>query len=363
MMRAFSFAEIPNRKFDVNINPRPLGFPFPEENNNYIEANWEQRQKVFSHHRNLVLGLLYFVQNDPEIPEAHRAIANQYHLPKDEFTDNNHFPWQLYVREGRRLKGKYVLTENDASHKESGRNTVFDDSIIAGEFPIDSFPVTKEPSADRKVLEGYIGLLPISPYQIPYRILIPEKIKGLIVPVAASTTHVAFSTVRMEPLWMGLGQVAGVAAWLSLSQKKNVGDVPTDLLQHKLLEYNQILTYFDDINKEDKAFKAVQFWGSKGFFDSYKCQAKEPLDHTAWQNWSNVLSKQEGWKAQATAPGEGKVSIQQFIESLTQQAGEKAKQYIDTSKQLYSVRNQTEPIARGEACIMCYDVYFGLRNI
>src|SRR5690348_6500825 len=70
-------------KFDVNINPRPLGFPFPEENNNYIEADWTQREKVFRHHRNLVLGLLYFVQNDPEIPEAHRRIANQYHLPKD----------------------------------------------------------------------------------------------------------------------------------------------------------------------------------------------------------------------------------------------------------------------------------------
>ncbi len=364
MVRAFSFAEIPNRKFDVNINPRPLGFPFPEENNNYIEAGWEQREKIFQHHRNLVLGLLYFVQNDTEIPEAHRKIANQYHLPKDEFTDNNHFPWQLYVREGRRLKGKYVLTENDATYMESGRNTIFNDSIIAGEFPIDSFPVTKEASADRKVLEGYIGLLPISPYQIPYRILIPEKIKGLIVPVAASTTHVAYSTVRMEPLWMGLGQVAGVAAWLAVMQKKMVGDIPVEMLQYKLLEYDQILTYFDDITKEDMVYKAVQFWGTKGFFDGYKCRAKEPLDAQTWQQWDELFRKSLGVKDAANEAGTATtVSVKQFRELLLSTSDSSiTKQFIDNKKQLYTQRNETEPVLRGEACVMYYDIYFGIKN-
>lgn len=362
MVRAFSFAEIPNRKFDVNINPRPLGFPFPEENKDYIEAGWSQREKVFRHHRNLVLGLLYFVQNDPEIPDAHRKIANQYHLPKDEFTDNDHFPWQLYVREGRRLKGKHILTENDATHKDTGRNTIFHDSIIAGEFPIDSFPVTKEPSSDRKVLEGYIGLLPISPYQLPYRILIPEKIKGLIVPVAASTTHVAFSTVRMEPLWMGLGQVAGVAAWLSLQQKKNVGDVSTELLQHKLLEYDQILTYFDDINKEDKGFKAVQFWGTKGFFDQYQCKPKEPLNYATWSRWNEICQPLlSSNNAGITGTGET-VSIRQFKDQLNRMSGDRASRLINESAQLYTNRSESEAITRGEACIMYYDVYFGLNG-
>ncbi|MFA7473734.1 MAG: FAD-dependent oxidoreductase, partial [Spirosomataceae bacterium] len=194
MVRVFSFAEIPNGKYDVNTNPRPLGFPFPEENFNYVEASWEQREKVFQRHRELALGLLYFIQNDPEVPEDHRKLANQYHLPLDEFSDNEHFPYQLYVREARRLKGVYTLTENDLTLKEGeGRTTIFEDSIIAGEFPIDSFPCSKEPSPDKKVLEGYIGMLPIPAYQLPYRVLIPETLDGVIVPVAASTTHVAYS--------------------------------------------------------------------------------------------------------------------------------------------------------------------------
>lgn len=354
MVRVFSFAEIPNRKYDVNINPRPLGFPFPEENKNYIEANWKQREKVFRHHRNLVLGLLYFVQNDPEVPEAHRKIANQYHLPKDEFTDNDHFPRQLYVREGRRLKGKYILTENDATYKESGRNTVFHDSILAGEFPIDSFPVTKEPSADKKVLEGYIGLLPISPYQLPYRMLIPEKLKGLIVPVAASTTHVAYSTVRMEPLWMGLGQVAGVAAALALRKKLPVGEVPIEQLQASLLGYNQILTYFEDISKEHRAFKAVQFWGTKGFFDRYQCMADEPLDYSTWQNWHKIAMKIFRLDDNPIEQAKGFVPAQHFKSFLSKQVGEGlAKYYGNTPDKGF--------ISRGDACKLYYVAYFELK--
>src|SRR5690606_41191777 len=101
MVRVFSFAEIPNGKYDVNTNPRPLCFPFPEENFNYVEASWEQREKVFQRHRELALGLLYFIQNDPDVPEDHRKLANQYHLPLDEFSDNEHFTYHIYLRVAR----------------------------------------------------------------------------------------------------------------------------------------------------------------------------------------------------------------------------------------------------------------------
>src|SRR5690554_1552895 len=291
MVRVFSFTEIPNRKYDVNINPRPLGFPFGGENYAYPEASWEEREKIFQHHRELTLGLIYFVQNDPDIPEAHRQMARQYHLPLDEFTDNQHFPWQFYIREARRLKGQYTLTENDVTLKAgAGRTTVFEDTIIAGEFPIDSFPVSKEPSPDRKILEGYIGLLDISPYQVPFRIMIPEKIKGLIVPVAVSTTHVAYSTVRMEPLWMGIGQVAGIAAQLAIDSGVDVKDVPVHQLQHRLIDNRQILTYFEDIEPNDKAFSSVQFWGTKGFFDSYRAATQKELTSNDLSHWLGIFS-------------------------------------------------------------------------
>lgn len=349
MVRAFSFAEIPNRKYDVNINPRPLGFPFPGENTNYVDAGWAQREKVFTHHRNLTLGLLYFIQNDPEIPEEHRRIARQYHLPLDEFKDNDHFPWQLYVREGRRLKGKYVFTENDATLKKEGRNKIFADSIIAGEFPIDSFPVSKQPSADRKVLEGYIGLLPISPYQLPYRILIPEKINGLIVPVAASTTHVAYSTVRMEPLWMGLGQVAGTAAALAATDQRPVAVLPPERLQLKLLEHKQILTYFSDVPVDDKGFKAAQFWGTKGFFEAYTANLHEPVSVVTLLKWHQLYQELAGEKKTTPAFAGETASIAQFAAVYGKD--------FDQANHLYEQRGATSQLKRGEACMFFLDAY------
>ena len=244
LVRALSVAEIPNDKADVNINPRPLGFPFPEENRGYIEGDEEARERIRQRHRSLVLGLLWFLQNDSEVPEAHRALANEMHLPRDEFADNDHFPWQLYVREGRRLVGEYTLTQHDITGKgeEPLRHP---DSIAVGEFPIDSFPVRKRQPGDTIVLEGYLGMLDYitRPYEIPYRIMVPETIDGLLVPVAASTTHVAFSSIRMEPTWMALGQAAGVAAHLAIEHGLAPRHVPVETLQEILSSQGQVLRH------------------------------------------------------------------------------------------------------------------------
>jgi len=372
MVRVFSFTEIPNNKYDVNINPRPLGFPFVGENYNYPESDWEDREKIFRRHRALTLGLIYFVQNDPEISEEHRKIACQYHLPLDEFTDNQHFPWQLYIREARRLKGLYTLTENDVTIQgKAQRTTVFHDSIITGEFPIDSFPVSKEPAANKKVLEGYIGLLDISPYQIPYRILVPEKVKGLIVPVAASTTHVAFSTVRMEPLWMGIGQVAGIAANLAHGRQVEIRDVPIIQLQQNLIKNRQILTYFEDLDRTDKAFDAVQFWGTKGFFDTYFAGTKEEIAPSVLSSWLEIfheLTDLPPFNSNVTRMEGKSVRISSFSETLNRlgkdlkfkASGEKSqslnKSGMDPSIWLYSPRNYNSPLLRGEACVALYNL-------
>ncbi len=243
LVRALSVSEIPNRKTDVNMNPRPLGFPFAEENQGYVEGGWEVRREVRSRIRQLTLGLLWFLQQDPEAPPAHRRLARQYHLPLDEFTDNGHFPFQLYVREARRLAGLYTLTELDVSRNparpKAGR---FQDAVAVGEFPIDSFPVRKRQPGDNAVLEGYLYMLESTrPYQIPYRIMIPEQVDGLIVPVAASTSHLAYSSIRTEPTWMALGQAAGVAAHLALEQHLQPRQVPVGRLQEILRRQGQVL--------------------------------------------------------------------------------------------------------------------------
>lgn len=248
LVRALSVTRLPNNKTDVNINPRPLGFPFAEENRGYIEGDYATRKQILLRHRNLTLGLLWFLQNDSEVPVEHRRLARELHLPKDEFEDNGHFPFQLYVREGRRLVGEYIMTEHDITgHDKPADAGIHEDCIAIGEFPIDSFPCRRRQAGDTVVLEGYLGMLDhiTRPYQIPYRIMIPEHVDGLIVPVAAATTHVAFSSVRMEPTWMALGQAAGVAAALSIERGRALRDVPIDELRTRLQEQGQVLSHED----------------------------------------------------------------------------------------------------------------------
>jgi hypothetical protein len=246
MVRALSVTDLPNQKTDVNMNPRPLGFPFAEENRGYVEGDDATRERIRRRLQHLTLGLLWFLQNDPDIPERHRQLANELHLAKDEFTDNGHFPFQLYVREARRLVGLYTLTELDVTGdgpQHAPRR--HEDSIAVGEFPIDSFPCRKRQSTDQFVLEGYLGMLDhiTRPYEIPYRIMIPQKIDGLIVPVAASTTHVAFSSIRMEPTWMALGQAAGAAAHLAITHDCLPRNVPVQELQDALVAEGQVIRH------------------------------------------------------------------------------------------------------------------------
>ena len=247
LVRALSVTDIPNNKTDVNMNPRPLGFPFTEENRGYIEGDEATRDKIRERIRNLTLGLIWFLQNDTEVPAEHRKLANELQFPKDEFTDDEeHFPFQLYVREGRRLIGEITLTEHHITGKGEAI-THHPDTIAIGEFPIDSFPCRKRQPGDTIVLEGYLGMLDhiTRPYEIPYRVMIPKKIDGIIVPVAASTTHVAFSSIRMEPTWMALGQAAGTAAHLAIEKKVQPRDVPIEPLQATLRKNGQVLSHGD----------------------------------------------------------------------------------------------------------------------
>jgi hypothetical protein len=240
----FTIAPIPNRKTDVNMKPVALGFVFAEENAGYVDADWDGRERISRRIRDLTLGLLWFLQNDPEIPAAHREYANTLNLPLDEFTDNGHFPFQLYVREARRLIGEYTLTEQDVTKAGGpGRTGRHDDAIAVGEFPIDSFPYQKKQPGDTVNLEGYLGMLRSLTrlYQIPYRIMIPKIVDGLLVPVAASTTHVAYSTIRMEPTWMVLGQAAGVAAHVALQKQTLPRAVPIADVQALLRRAGQVL--------------------------------------------------------------------------------------------------------------------------
>lgn len=241
---AFTIRTLPNDKVELNMKPTPLGFVFAEENAGYIEADWPQREQIIAKIRDLSLGLLWFLQHDKEVPANARATALKLQPCRDEFPDNGHFPFQLYVREGRRLVGEFTLSERNITEQPGlVSERAHPDAIAVGEFPIDSFPMQKRQPGDTVVLEGYLGMLRkiTRPYHIPYRIMIPKTIDGLLAPVPASTTHVAFSSIRLEPTWMAMGQAAGAAAHLALKHDVALRKVPVAELQALLRRHGAVL--------------------------------------------------------------------------------------------------------------------------
>lgn len=343
VIRAISIAELPNRKTDVNINPRALGFPFAELNYSYPEADWDERERITAKIRNLTIGLLYFLQNDPEIPPEHRKLANQYHFARDEFADNDNFPFQLYVREARRLVGLYTLSENDTIvGPELGRTRIHEDSIAAGEFPVDSFPVRRREPGHNLALEGYIFMLDnlTRPYQIPYRVMVPETVDGLLVPVAASTTHVAFSTVRLEPTWMAMGQAAGAAAHLALAARTEPRTVSPALLQRLLLTRDHVITYFSDIDRKHPAYAALQYFGARGFFPDYRARADEPVDLATARAWWKLAT---GHDAPASDGAPTKDTLRKWLQTRSTPPADSA-----------WAASPAPPLTRGELCRVLY---------
>ena len=349
MVRALSMAEIPNGKLDINMNPRPLGFPFAELNYEYPEADWAKREQIIANIRNITLGVLYFLQNDAEVPMEHRALANRFHLAKDEFTDSGNFPWQLYVREARRIVGDYTFSEHDVvPTQDLGRPPIHTDSIAAGEFPIDSFPVRRREPGDRKALEGYILMLDqlTRAYQLPYRILLPQEVEGLIVPTAVSATHVAFSTIRMEPLWMVLGQAAGLAAHMAIDAGSDYRAISVERLQSRLLGAGQVLTYFDDLDPKHPAHLAAQHLGTKGYFPGFEAKLGDAVTAEQAAQWLTLLHKD--------LPS---VPVPSFVASTSLTRGS-FNQWAAQVK-LAALPIGSDAITRGELCQWIYQRYQG----
>ena len=278
---------IPNNKISWN-DPN-----LPEINHAYPEADWTQRLDIAREHRNHALGLLYFLQNDDAVPENIRDNMKQLGLPQDEFIDNSHFPWEMYVREARRIVGRYVFTEHDASLASSlGRTPIHKDSVAVAEWPMDSH----ECSLDRQPGSLYDGKLLLSeqtrPSQIPYQTLLPKEVNNLLVPVCISATHVAFGTIRVEPVLMQLGEVAGFAAAIAKEQNVTPVQVPADNLQHRLVEHGFALTFFNDVEvgNGSRQSVAMQLLGTNGFFSDYDARPHDQLTNVVAELWASSYS-------------------------------------------------------------------------
>ncbi len=284
---------IPNNKSDTNNMPKSLiSTDLPEENYNYPEASYEERERIIKRHKDYILGLLYFLQNDPEMPEALKAECREWGFAKDEFKKNGNFPRQLYVREARRIYGLYTFTQHDAMLAPGmERAIIHTDAIACGGYSMDSHATRKKEPTHDTTLEGFFYLGPITrPYQIPYRVMVPQQIDALLVPGAVSATHIGFGTLRMEPVWMAMGQAAGTAAHLARRLQIEPRNVPVNRLQSWLVEQGQILTAFSDIagpveGVSEQAWKAMQFYGTRGFFNSYEAKPTELLTRGTAAQW------------------------------------------------------------------------------
>ncbi|GAB3012690.1 hypothetical protein GCM10027284_35410 [Cyclobacterium sediminis] len=238
------FDMIPNKKTDTN-NHGPFSSDNIGMNYDYPEASYERRREIIKEHEDYQKGLLYYVANDPRVPKATQDEFKKWGLAKDEFTDNGNWPHQIYVREARRMIGKYVMTENELMQK---RPTP--ESVGMGSYSIDSHNIQRYVDENGHVQnEGDIGVHLKQPYEIAYGSLVPkaDEIQNLVVPVAVSASHIAFGSIRMEPVFMILGQSAATAAVMSIDKDISVQELPYSELKAKLLEDGQVLTVADKI--------------------------------------------------------------------------------------------------------------------
>jgi FAD dependent oxidoreductase len=237
------FDLIPNRKTDTN-NHGPMSTDNIGYSYDYPEATYERRREIIREHETYQKGWLYFIAHDPRVPQDVQQMMRQWGLAKDEFKDNGNWPHQIYVREARRMIGAYVMTEHELLKR---RPTP--DPVGMGSYTIDSHNVQRyivSPGPQAYVQnEGDIGVSTNGPYQIAYGALAPKKgqADNLLVPVCVSSSHIAFGSIRMEPVFMILGQSAATAAALAIDGNTAVQDVPYPKLRERLLKDKQILQF------------------------------------------------------------------------------------------------------------------------
>lgn len=230
---------IPNRKADCNNNG-PFSTDYLGASWKYPAASYRERAAIQQAHVDYTQGFFWFLAHDPRVPPQLQAEANRWGLAKDEFIDTGNWPGQLYVREARRMVGDFVMTQADmqtALHKP--------DPIGMGSYNIDSHNVQRVATADGLAQNEGDVQVGVEPYQIPYRVLLPKRQEAvnLLVPVCMSASHVAYSSLRMEPQYMILGQAAGVAAAMALKQQVAVQDVDAAALSEKLKKQGAVMEF------------------------------------------------------------------------------------------------------------------------
>lgn len=229
--------KIPRGKTDTNNGGR-ISTDYAGYSQDYPEASYAEREKIAKAHENYIRGYLHFIATDERVPENVRKEMKQWGLAKDEFKDNGGWPYQLYVRQARRLVGEYVMTQHDAQRK-----TKFDDSVGMASYSLDSHVCRRIVDDGIVIQEGGFYTAVPGPYPISYRALIPKAAdcENLLVPACCSASHVAYASVRMEPVFMILGHSSGSAAVQAIDEKTSVQKIDVKKLRERLRSDKQVL--------------------------------------------------------------------------------------------------------------------------
>jgi hypothetical protein len=369
----------PNLKSHMNS---PI---LPGENHAYPEADWPTREKIIERHKNFGLGLIWFLQNDESVSEKARAGFREWGLPKDEFTDNGHIPYEMYVREARRIVGRHVLTELDGfAAKGYARTPIQHDSIGTTDWYQDSHSCTTDSRPGFKY-DGKLILTEESrPTQIPYRSLLPQGVDNLLVPICLSATHVMWGAIRLEPVWMQTGEAAGFAAAQAIKDKTTPAALDSRKLVRTLAERQFLVSFFNDVKvtNEEAWIPAVQYLATQGFFEDYDARASARLDMLTGKLWVEALAKlvEDQGQNRNGASGNSSNIARQLATSLTQAAAIRDAADMKTQDFLQLVRSvkgvnedavrdatkridtKSETITRGDACLVIYTLLKGGKN-
>jgi len=240
--RLVHLGKIANGKFDLNAQGL-FSTDYPGANTAYPDGGSATRDRIWQDHIDYVQGFLWFLGHDPRVPAGLREETNSWGLCRDEFADNDHWPYALYVREARRMKGEYIMVQKDCQTELTKP-----DSVGMGSFVIDCHIVQRVATPEGNVTdEGSFPDAPARPYQIPYRSLTPRRAEceNLLVPVCLSASHIACCTLRMEPVYMALGQASGLAAAVALKNHTAVQAIDVAALQNRLLAQKAVLSLPD----------------------------------------------------------------------------------------------------------------------
>lgn len=331
----------------------------PGENHDYPEGDWETREKIYRRHVDFALGLMYFLQNDESRDEKTRTMCRQWGLAKDEFADNNNIPYEMYVRETRRIVGRHVYTEHDNSPAPGlGRAPLHPDSIAITDWYMDSHSCTTQ-SADSPLGEApdpqypFAGKLILTeesrPGQIPYRSVLPQGVDNLLVPVCLSCTHIAWGAVRLEPTWIAIGEAMAVAATLAHRQNIAPARLEPDELTQRLAEERFTISFFNDMDAGGPAEwrPAVQYFGTKGFFPTYDAAPNAPLTMPAARIWAEAFQALREGTLDANALARSLMPQEKYLEGAavgSEQFGEMLGVPLPAK----------ETLSRGEACGALY---------